>query len=65
MRRAAVTHLDLAQVDLAGRRLTVVGKGGGHPFPPRILIGGRSRQRGAKTHDTTAAGHRHSKRSGL
>jgi integrase/recombinase XerC len=28
MRRAAVTHLDLAQVDLAGRRLTVVEKGG-------------------------------------
>jgi integrase len=32
MRRAAVTHLDLAQVDLAGRRLTVVEKGGGHPY---------------------------------
>jgi site-specific recombinase XerD len=28
MRRAAVTHLDLAQADLAGRRLTVVEKGG-------------------------------------
>src|SRR5215813_13833409 len=28
MRRAAVTHLDLAQVDLDGRRLTVVEKGG-------------------------------------
>ena len=28
MRRAAVTHLDLAQVDLTGRRLTVVEKGG-------------------------------------
>ena len=28
MRRAAVTHLDLTQIDLAGRRLTVVGKGG-------------------------------------
>jgi len=28
MRRAAVTHLDQAQVDLAGRRLTVVEKGG-------------------------------------
>src|SRR5499427_3433444 len=29
MRRAAMTHLDLAQVDLAGRRLMVVEKGGG------------------------------------
>src|SRR5215831_17345575 len=28
MRRAAVTHLDLTQADLAGRRLTVVEKGG-------------------------------------
>jgi site-specific recombinase XerD len=28
MRRAAVTHLDLAQVDLTGKRLTVVEKGG-------------------------------------
>jgi integrase len=28
MRRAAVTHLDLTQTDLAGRRLTVVEKGG-------------------------------------
>jgi site-specific recombinase XerD len=28
MRRAAVTHLDQAQVDLVGRRLTVVEKGG-------------------------------------
>src|SRR5690242_18240198 len=28
MRRAAVTHLDLPQTDLAGRRLTVVEKGG-------------------------------------
>ena len=28
MRRAAITHLDLAQVDLAGKRLTVVEKGG-------------------------------------
>jgi len=28
MRRAAVTHFDLAQANLAGRRLTVVEKGG-------------------------------------
>jgi hypothetical protein len=28
MRLATVTHLDLAQVDLAGRRLMVVEKGG-------------------------------------
>ena len=32
MRRAAVTHLDLAQVDLAGRRLTVVEKGATHTY---------------------------------
>jgi integrase len=34
MRRAAVTHLDLAQVDVAGRRLTVVEKGA-IPIPTR------------------------------
>jgi integrase len=36
MRRAAVTYIDQAQVDLAGRRLTVVEKGGGDATPPRL-----------------------------
>ena len=34
---------------------------GGHPRPPLLPRGGSSRQRGIKTHDTTAALHRHGK----